>query len=104
MRSWKWSGFWGARGLGGWAGGAGMSDTDLDRSWRGLAGAGGGWPRGGEAPRPEANENEGRTPVATVLSARDLSCSDQLKPWSDRAEGEDKLEPVRGWLAVLPRV
>lgn len=39
-------------------------------------------PRGGEA----AYETEDREPAA-MLSARDLSCSDQLKPcWSDRAE------------------
>lgn len=30
-------------------------------------------------------EKEGRAPPATLLSARDLSCSDQLKPcWSGR--------------------
>lgn len=29
----------------------------------------------------EPKENEGRVPW-TELSARDLSCSDQLKPWS----------------------
>lgn len=48
-----------------------MSETELARSW---------WdgPRGGE----EARGNEGRAPE-TELSARDLSCSDQLKPcWS----------------------
>lgn len=50
-----------------------MSETDLARSW--WAG-----PLGGE----EASGNEGRAPV-TELSARDLSCSDQLKPcWSAR--------------------
>jgi hypothetical protein len=59
-----------------------MSETDLARSWRGLVGAGGGPARGGEPPRPEPKENEGRGPEATVLSARDLSCSDQLNPWS----------------------
>lgn len=31
----------------------------------------------------EPKENEGRVPW-TELSARDLSCSDQLKPWSGR--------------------
>jgi len=50
-----------------------MSETDLARSWRGLMGAGIGTARGGEALRPEAKENEGREPEATVLSARDLS-------------------------------
>lgn len=30
----------------------------------------------------EPNEKLGREPAATVLSARDLSCSDQLKPCS----------------------
>ncbi len=49
-----------------------MSETDLARSWRGLAGAAGPG-RGGEALRPEAKEKEGREPPATVLSARDLS-------------------------------
>ena len=50
-----------------------MSDTDFARSWFGK-------PLGGE----EASEKEGRAPV-TELSARDLSCSDQLKPcWSAR--------------------
>lgn len=58
--------------MGAWAGGAGMSETDLARSWRGLAGAAGPG-RGGEALRPEAKEKEGREPPATVLSARDLS-------------------------------
>lgn len=79
-----------------------MSDTDLARSWRGLMGAGGGGAaRGGEALRPEAKEKDGREPV-TVLSARDLSWSDQLKPWSDRAaEGVHKSEPVLDWFAVL---
>jgi hypothetical protein len=80
-----------------------MSETDLARSWRGLmgAGAGGAAARGGEPLRPEANENDGRGPAATVLSARDLSCSDQLKPWSGRAEGEHKSEAVLDWFAVL---
>lgn len=46
---------------------------DLARSWLGSA-------LGGE----EASDNEGRAPV-TELSARDRSCSDQLKPcWSAR--------------------
>ncbi len=76
-----------------------MSETDLARSWRGLAGAGAG--RGGEALRPEANEKEARGPAETVLSARDLSCSDQLKPWSERAGAEHKSEPVLDWLALL---
>jgi hypothetical protein len=62
-----------------------MSDTDLARSWDG--------PLGGE----EARENEGRGPPETELSARDLSCSDQLKPcWSARelALSEGALEGV----------
>lgn len=47
-----------------------MSETDLARSW--------GWPLGGE----EASGKEGRA-LETELSARDLSCSDQLKRcWS----------------------
>lgn len=51
-----------------------MSEMDLGRSVTGGL-------RGGE---PDAKENEGRAPV-TELSARDLSCSDQLKPcWSGR--------------------
>ena len=50
---------------------------------------------------PEAKENDGRGPEATVLSARDLSCSDQLKPWSDRVEGEHKSGVVLDWFAVL---
>lgn len=51
-----------------------MSETDLARSWWDV-------PLGGE----EASENEGRGPPETELSARDLSCSDQLKPcWSAR--------------------
>ena len=50
-----------------------MSETDLARSWAPAL--------GGE----EASENEGRLPPETELSARDLSCSDQLKPcWSAR--------------------
>lgn len=72
----------GERGLGACAGGAGISDTDLVRSWvPGGAKAPG---RGGDPVRPEPKEKEGREPDATVLSARDLSCSDQLKPWSVR--------------------
>lgn len=63
-----------------------MSETDLARSW---------WdaPLGGE----EASENEARGPAETELSARDLSCSDQLKPcWSARelALSEEALEGV----------
>lgn len=51
-----------------------MSETDLARSWWGA-------PLGGE----EASENDGRGAPETELSARDLSCSDQLKPcWSAR--------------------
>lgn len=65
-----------------------MSETDFARSWRGF-GFGMGTaplptevPRGGEA----AYATVGREPAA-MLSARDLSCSDQLKPcWSDRAD------------------
>lgn len=48
---------------------------------------------------PEAKEKEGREPDATVLSARDLSCSDQLKPWSIRVaerRSEVALGRVRG--------
>lgn len=44
---------------------------------------------------PEPKENEGREPEATVLSARDLSCSDQLKPWSGQVT-EDKSEVALG--------
>lgn len=51
--------------------------------------------RGGEPVRPEPKENEGREPEATVLSARDLSCSDQLKPWSGRV-AESKSEVALG--------
>jgi hypothetical protein len=52
-----------------------MSETDLARSWIGAA------DRGGELDM----EKEVRGPPVTLLSARDLSCSDQLKPcWSDR--------------------
>lgn len=47
--------------------------------------------------RPEPKENEGREPDATVLSARDLSCSDQLKPWSGRV-AERKSEAALGRL------
>jgi hypothetical protein len=50
-----------------------MSDTDWARSCRGLIGGGGGAARGGEAPRLAGNENGGREPALTVLSARDLS-------------------------------
>lgn len=63
--------------------------------------AAGGEARGGEPPRPEAKEKVGREAEETALSARDLSCSDQLKPWSERAEGEHGLEHVRDWFAVL---
>lgn len=69
-----------------------MSDTDLARSWLPEAKA----PcRGGEPVRPVPKEKEGREPDATVLSARDLSCSDQLKPWSKRVE-ENKSEAALG--------
>lgn len=85
MRSWKASGLGlvsrgGDRGLGACAGGAGISETDLLRSW--VLGGATAPVRGGEPVMPEAKEKEGRWPDATVLSARDLSCSDQLKPWS----------------------
>ena len=63
-----------------------MSETDLALSCRGVGfGTGAALPtegRGGEV----AYETEGREPEA-MLSARVLSCSDQLKPcWSDRAD------------------
>lgn len=63
-----------------------MSETDFALSCRRPAvGAGAAPPteaRGGDA----AYETDDREPAA-MLSARDLSCSDQLKPcWSDRAE------------------
>jgi hypothetical protein len=80
-----------------------MSETDLARSWCGLADGGGTpLPRGGEALSPplEAKEKGARAPV-TVLSARDLSCSDQLNPWSVRAAGEVMSEPALNWFAVL---
>jgi len=60
-----------------------MSETDLARSWWGLTVGGGPVPalaRGGDPLNPEPNEKEARGPEVTVLSARDLSCSDQLKP------------------------
>jgi hypothetical protein len=64
--------------VGAWTGGCGISDTDLDRSCVATAPA-----LGGEL-EPEAKEKDGRAPV-TELSARDLSCSDQLYPcWSFR--------------------
>lgn len=90
IRSWKASGLR-LSGLGlteaACAGGWGMSDTDLARSW---------WvgPLGGD----DASGKEGRAPV-TELSARDLSCSDQLKPcWS--ARGGILLEEAL-WCLVL---
>jgi len=50
---------------------------DLARSWMGAPALGG---------ELLAREKDGRGPCVTLLSARDLSCSDQLKPcWSDRA-------------------
>lgn len=49
---------------------------------------------------PEAKENEGRWPDATVLSARDLSCSDQLKPWS-LGVAENKSETALGRVVLL---
>jgi hypothetical protein len=49
---------------------------------------------------PVEKLNEGREPE-TVLSARDLSCSDQLNPWSARAEGVYTSEAALGWFAVL---
>ena len=87
-----------------------MSETDLARSW--WEGAGPGGPteaRGGEPLKPEAKENEGRGPAATLLSARDLSCSDQLKPWSFAEPGVVGLftDPVRmfrmAWAPKLMR-
>lgn len=52
-----------------------MSEMDFERSWLGMA-------LGGEWEPVPWKEKEGRVPV-TELSARDLSCSDQLKPyWS----------------------
>ena len=65
-----------------------MSETDLARSCRGM-------PLGGD----EASGKEGRAPE-TELSARDLSCSDQLKPcWSAR-EGTLS-EGILGCLVLL---
>lgn len=64
--------------MGAWTGGAGKSETDLARSWIGAA------VRGGE---PPAIEKEGRCPPVMLLSARDLSCSDQLKPCWSRRDG-----------------
>lgn len=57
-----------------------MSETDLARSWGVLTGR---LARGGEEDMLLAGpkEKEGRCPW-TELSARDLSCSDQLNPWS----------------------
>lgn len=57
-------------------GGAGISDTDLARSC---------WPKAGRGGEPAALSplKDGRMPD-TLLSARDLSCSDQLKLWSAR--------------------
>lgn len=75
-------------GLGACAGGAGISETDLLRSCPPEGGTAPG--RGGEPVRPEAKEKEGREPE-TVLSARDLSCSDQLKPWSERAVNKSEV-------------
>ena len=61
-----------------------MSETDLARSWRDC-------PLGGE----EASAIDGRA-LETELSARDLSCSDQLKPcWSAR-EGTLSEEALGG--------
>lgn len=57
-----------------------MSETDLARSWTFAPFL------GGDDDMPEPNEKEGRWPW-TELSARDLSCSDQLNPcWSGREE------------------
>jgi hypothetical protein len=90
----------GERGLGACAGGAGISDTDLVRSWvPGGAKAPG---RGGDPVRPEPKEKEGREPDATVLSARDLSCSDQLKPWSLAVPGLPP--PGRRIAAAAPKL
>lgn len=68
-----------------------MSEMDFERSWFGIA-------LGGEWEPVPWKEKEGRAPV-TELSARDLSCSDQLKPnWSFPG-----LPPVRKFLmALLP--
>jgi len=49
-----------------------MSDTDLARSWWGIADGTLMLPRGGEPPKPEPKEKEAREPEVT-LSARDLS-------------------------------
>lgn len=49
--------------------------------------------------KPEANENEARGPEVTVLSARDLSCSDQLKPWSLLPGLVPPRTPRMAWLA-----
>lgn len=68
-----------------------MSEMDFERSWFGIA-------LGGEWEPVPWKEKEGRAPV-TELSARVLSCSDQLKPnWSFPG-----LPPVRKFLiAELP--
>lgn len=68
-----------------------MSEMDFERSWVGTA-------LGGEWEPAPWKEKEGRAPV-TELSARVLSCSDQLKPnWSFPG-----LLPVRKFLmAELP--
>lgn len=77
-----------------------MSETDLARSWKPLPA------RGGEPP-PDAMLKEGRMPE-TLLSARDLSCSDQLKPWSVRvaermSEGDLEGSAVLAWAALTLR-
>ena len=46
-------------------------------------------------------EREGRAPELTLLSARDLSCSDQLKAGSGRAAEENRSEGVLDSVALL---
>lgn len=69
-----------------------MSEMDFERSWLGMA-------LGGEWEPVPWKEKEGRVPV-TELSARDLSCSDQLKPyWSAREEALSE-ETLGCWMLL----
>ena len=55
--------------------------------------------------RPEAKEKEGRLAAVTELSARDLSCSDQLKAdWSGREENMSEGALVLDMLLACDRV